>query len=393
MSTEVIETAAATAPRVLMEPATVRRLSAGNVVMVRAADNTPETDFPVYFEEMDRNSDNTRFRGYNLTPNGAISDYISQGLSIHDVVSLVATDYYAYQRLVKYTGSKGMFFAVPVSRIPDTFSDAAQELTGHRPTRYTTWAEVLEVRKSGDIITADMRVFTNNTDTPEAREYGTFTAENFQQWDVEMRTAKQFRDIAGLAAEVWQLGKLYYIDAELHTVTALRGSIADFTATDESTGEPSGAVVQRETRYASGVVLAAENREAYVASLPSAEVLDSLMLLSRNTVTRALKHADSNNYCSETAVALTGAGHVMPEITIKGRIIIDIDVKSKEYMLLRRLFGAANDDMSNLPDVIKSQWSRVAANIPGMPERLPDGAKVELDAGINWKAPKLRPLA
>lgn len=393
VATADIEATAAQTPRVMMEPATVRRLSAGNVVMVRTSDNTPETDFPVYFEEIDRNSDNTRFRGYHLTPNGGIADYISQGLSINDIVSLVATDYYDYQRLVKYTGSKGMFFAVPMPRLPDTFKDSAEAATGHRPARYTTWAEVLEVRKSGDSITADIRVFTNNTDTPEAREYGTFTAENFQQWDVEMRTDKQFRDIAGLAAEVWQLGKLYYIDAELHTVTALKGTIAEFTVTDESTGEPTGATVNRETRYSNGVVFAADSKESYVSTLPSPEVLDSLMLLSRNTVTRALKHADSNNYCSETAVALTGAGHVMPEVVITGQIVIDIDIKSKEYMLLRRLFGAANDDMSNLSDVIKSQWHRVAGNIPGIPERLPDGAKVELAADINWKAPKLRPLS
>lgn len=366
----------------------VAALNSGGVVLVWQDGGEPK---PYYFEGTA--SSGASFSGYSLNESLGLAHYVQDIPTAH-ILEELSNDYYAFQRSHRYAFSKGSFIKVPVTNLDVEFRQAAEALTGHAPERYHTWAEILDIAKVGESYTATLRVFTNNTDTPESREYGTVEIPDFQNWSVDIMTAERFHNTHALAAAHWTPGKLYYIDAELYRCESVAGMSGSFVSLDETTGEPvaGGRKANRLSEQHREVVFAAEDTAAYVASLPSAEVQESLMILSRNTVTRALKHADSNDYCSETAVALTSAGHQLPELVVKGTITIDIDVRSKEYMLLRKLFGRGNSDMSNVSEVLQKHWGQLADRIPGMPNRLPEGAKLDLAAEIEWKQPKLRPL-
>lgn len=365
----------------------IAALNSGGVVSVWQDGGEPK---PYYFEGTAYSG--VSFSGYSLNESLGLAHYVQDIPTAH-ILEELSNDYYAFQRTHRYAFSKGSFIKVPVTSIPAEFRQAAEALTGHALERYYTWGEVLDVAKVGDGYTATLRVFTHNTDTPESREYGTVEIPDFQNWSVDLVSAERFQSSFALASARWTPGKLYYIDAELYRCESVAGLSGSFVPLDEATGEPTtGGTLNRLSEQHAGVVFAAEDTAAYIASLPSAEVQESLMILSRNTVTRALKHADSNDYCSETAVALTSAGHQLPELVVKGTITIDIDVRSKEYMLLRKLFGRGNSDMSNVSEVLQKHWTQLADRIPGMPNRLPEGAKLDLAAEIEWKQPKLRPL-
>lgn len=70
--------------------------------------------------------------------------------------------------------------------------------------------------------------------------------------------------------------------------------------------------------------------------------------LSRNTVTRALVHANDNDYCQETAIALISAGHKMPDarLRLSFNVTMDLTLKgNKNYYALRRLFGKTRGEV------------------------------------------------
>lgn len=374
MTTSTVPTSAAPTST----PVDVATLNSGGVVLVWQDGGEPK---PYYFEGLTNSG--TSFSGYSLNETLGLARYAQDVPTAH-ILEEISTDYYAFQRTHKYAFSKGSFIKVPVTNLPAEFRQAAEALTGHAPDRYYTWGEVLNVAKAGAGYTATLRVFTHNTDSPEGREYGTVEIPDFQNWSVDIVSAELFNNNFALASSHWTPGKLYYIDAELYRCESVAGLSGSFVPLDEATGEPAtGGTLNRLSEQHAGVVFAAEDTAEYLASLPSAEVQESLMILSRNTVTRALKHADSNDYCSETAVALTSAGHQLPELVVKGTITIDIDVRSKEYMLLRKLFGRGNSDMSNVSEVLQKHWGQLADRIPGMPNRLPEGAKLDLNADIE----------
>lgn len=126
-----------------------------------------------------------------------------------------------------------------------------------------------------------------------------------------------------------------------------------------------------------------------------------LRVLSQNTVTRALVHASSNDYCSETAVALVSAGHKMPDLTLTFEVTqtVSIPIEGKHnYYVLRALFGATSgdvqgasgmqdylDEYGNIHDAIREQlyenYSRYDTNI------------VHTDTDVTWHTPVLRQLS
>ena len=144
-----------------------------------------------------------------------------------------------------------------------------------------------------------------------------------------------------------------------------------------------------------------ENWEDYVKSQPSTEILEQLKALSINTVSSALKHADRNDYCSETAVALASAGHSLPELRIKGTVTLEIDFSSKEYMTLRKLFGATDGrpdgvlsrmftESATADDrhIYKTLQARSNGKLPDMGNGSVKSS--ELSAELVWKAPRIR---
>lgn len=78
----------------------------------------------------------------------------------------------------------------------------------------------------------------------------------------------------------------------------------------------------------------------YAARLLMAEQLQALSI---NTVNRALQHASSNGYCSETLVALTGAGHKVPKVRVSGVLTIPLSIEldaKTDWETVRDIFGA-----------------------------------------------------
>lgn len=152
---------------------------------------------------------------------------------------------------------------------------------------------------------------------------------------------------------------------------------------------------------AGSLVKLGESWEDYQKSQPSDEVKEQLKALSINTVSSALKHADRNDYCSETAVALASAGHSLPELRIKGTVTLEIDFSSKEYMTLRKLFGATDGrpdavlermftDKATSDDqhIYKMLQSRNNGKLPDMGNGSVKSS--ELTAELVWKAPRIR---
>lgn len=128
---------------------------------------------------------------------------------------------------------------------------------------------------------------------------------------------------------------------------------------------------------------------------------ESLIQLSKNTVTRALVHASSNDYCSETAVALVSAGHKMPNLSLTFEVkqTVTIDVQgSQNYYVLRALFGATEGDVDGargyedylteygqLHEAIREQMNESYSRY--------DTVIRHTNTSVEWQAPVLRQLS
>lgn len=127
-----------------------------------------------------------------------------------------------------------------------------------------------------------------------------------------------------------------------------------------------------------------------------------LILLSRNTVTRALVHANSHDYCSETAVALVSAGHKLPDVTLSFKVVMHVDVTlagNANYYPLRSLFGATDGEVegaSGMEDYITEHSSVHDAIREAVIEQGYDRWSTELthtNTSVDWKVPVLRQLS
>lgn len=126
-----------------------------------------------------------------------------------------------------------------------------------------------------------------------------------------------------------------------------------------------------------------------------------LSLLSRNTVTRALVHASSNDYCSETAVALISAGHKMPDVTLSLRVTFDVTVEldgNDNYYPLRALFGATHGEVDGASGIDAVERSDKVRN--AVMEQIQSGDVyigyddvTHTGTEVTWHAPLLRPVA
>lgn len=377
--------------------ANVRSLRGGNVVAVASetAPNDPAQDVPMYFDAFHYDSEHAAWNGYLLREaDGEAETWVTQ-IAAERIMSVINSDHYAYKQAHKWKVAAGKFAVVAPSYLPAGFRETVNA-AGKKMPRYKTYLEVLSVE--GTTVTA--RVFSNESTTAEAVEYGTAVIGETEAVNImgncQLYKAEDFRGRFGLATEVWPVGSVHTYDSKTYVMQSAQGDTALFAEVDDDTAEvvPGRSPLKLASEYSRTMTKVADSLQAMKDAMPTGEALEALMLLSRNTVTRALKHADSNNYCSETAVALTSAGHVMPEVRIKGTITIPVNVSSKEYMLLRRMFGLANSDVSNLDAVLKQHYSTIAENVRELPKigKLPAGATMDLQTEVVWKSPKLRPL-
>ncbi len=122
-----------------------------------------------------------------------------------------------------------------------------------------------------------------------------------------------------------------------------------------------------------------------------------LSLLSQNTVTRALVHAASNEYCSETAVALISAGHKMPDVTLSFEVTAAVSVTLKgndNYYVLRDLFGATAGDVQGAKG-IDFGYERREKLENLINEQLSNGGDISFehtDTDVDWGTPIIRQL-
>lgn len=382
-----------TGPRVSLSERQIREHGSATVLlMAGSASNLQDTsaDTFLYFDSYSNGTGT--ISGYTLAENGSTDNYVSN-LDPARIVAVESTNYEQWRGKLQWTKSPGKFAQVTPGYLPRDLR-AKWDAQGINPPRYRTFIEVLTFDKVSDAVT--MRIFSNQSTTPDAVEYGEYTVKT-DELNASLMTAEQFKAKYALSKDVWPVGSYWTYEAQLYCITENKGSSATFQQADENTAEVTTAANTRlelTTEYVKYVVKAADNKEQYIGALPTEDVRAAIELLSRNTVTRALKHADSNNYCSETAVALTSAGHAMPEIRIKGTITIPVDFTSKEYMFLRRAFGMADETVSNLDAIIKDNYRAIAENSGNkLPvSNMPDGTIMDLKSEVLWKTPKLRPV-
>lgn len=130
-------------------------------------------------------------------------------------------------------------------------------------------------------------------------------------------------------------------------------------------------------------------REAERARMAAQE---DVLKLSRNTVSRALVHADDNDYCIETAVALIGAGHKLPVVTLEVQVTTTGTITLNghhNYMALRRLFGATRGEVTDYARVLEALESTDVDDVIEL-----NGCSKIVTAvdsvDIEWPAPVIR---
>jgi len=120
--------------------------------------------------------------------------------------------------------------------------------------------------------------------------------------------------------------------------------------------------------------------------------------LSKNTITRALVHASSNGYCSETAVALISAGHRLPDVTLDLEVKLRLSLTlegNKSYYPLRDLFGATQGKVDGAQgiDVNSDKLYDKLAEVLGA-DKYDYISDVRLrNTTVDWKAPAIRMLS
>lgn len=166
------------------------------------------------------------------------------------------------------------------------------------------------------------------------------------------KTLEDWRD--SLAPEVAIGNVVLSREARTFVVLALDSPLkvaelkADMSLGDESTLR----------RFDVAEVLASEVNESLAeAHAQRLRMAEQLQALSINTVNRALQHASSNRYCSETLIALTGAGHKAPKVRVSGTITIPLDItldSKQDWEKVRDIFGAVFGD--------KQSWTAATLN-------------------------------
>lgn len=135
-------------------------------------------------------------------------------------------------------------------------------------------------------------------------------------------------------------------------------------------------------------------------AVADASVAAKLSQLSQNTVTRALVHAYSNDYCHETAVALISAGHKMPDVTLELEVTLPVSITLKgndSYYALRELFGrtSGNVDGAKGLDLMNGRGADKISE--AINEQVREGGisyynstVTHQDTSVDWKDPILR---
>ncbi|ALY10161.1 hypothetical protein RINGS_86 [Arthrobacter phage Rings] len=206
----------------------------------------------------------------------------------------------------------------------------------------------------------------------------------------------------GQIFEYVESGELFRISGFNYGYAVAEPLNSDGTVTENSSWGNRPSLSIGDLTNSNTFVKVADTWEEFQKSQPSDEQLELLKKLSINTVSSALKHADRNDYCSETAVALASAGHSLPELRVKGTITLEVDFTSKDYMLLRKLFGATDgrpdealarmftkDATADDKRIYSNLQSRSNGALPDMGQH----SKVKesaLTSELVWKAPRIR---
>jgi hypothetical protein len=126
------------------------------------------------------------------------------------------------------------------------------------------------------------------------------------------------------------------------------------------------------------------------------EAREDVNKLSVNTVTRALVHANDNDYCAETAVALISAGHKLPDITLQCEVTVSVSITldgAHNYYALRHLFGATRGNVSGAKGLPINDYPQVSDLVEAaMSEASIDSIR-HTGTDVEWFAPTIRPVA
>lgn len=424
MSVETVETSAAVAvetPTVERTPVTLRQLKNmySNAAIRIADEHNPDDESLdkwgiVYsFREDtggwgDGSWDNGRVRIYEIIErdngNPDVGQVQDGWIDARRVMEIFGDrDYSYYFQYLKTLKSVGKFGAVYYDYLPREMRNLSQWPHGSNAL-FEVKAANAETKK------ATVRLFAY----PESEGGFVELGEHEVTFDILSRadvfTVEYFQKHYGLAQDLIPMGAVYESvnTGDMYTVTGYKATKVLVKRTDEEgkvSGRASNINVSDLSEESKRYFKLGDSWNDYLRSQPTGEAADMLKELSKVTVTKALKHADSNGYCSETAVALASAGHSLPELRVKGTVTLNIDVSTKEYMVLRRLMGLAGD--SNPDQVVADMfgneetgvkpnmqlYKRIAGESGG---KLPDiaaygdTATFDLKSELVWKAPRIR---
>jgi hypothetical protein len=422
MSVETVETETV-APAVSREPLSVETLrNLRGTPAIRVADETnPDDETLDRWMVLDNYREDARSYGDGDWTNGRFSGYeiVRQssgelGVGGHDgdwhdarrILESAPGSYNDYFRVEKMRNSVGMFGAVYYDHLP---REMRRLSTDGWPHTSNAMFEVLAVDMAAN--TATVRLFAYGP-TPDAdfTELGEHTALLDHLNRASIMNKESFDKAYGLAKNVMPEGMLFerIQDGEMWQVTG-----HSYTQVKIKRVDNDGKVYGRHTVVSlsdldegnTRFVKLGDSWNEYLLSQPSGETAEMLAALSKVTVSKALKHADSNGYCSETAVALASAGHSLPELRIKGTITLNVDVSTKEYMVLRRLMGATdgNPDLA-VANMFGNKEEGIAPNLslynrlqqeahrvlPAIPDTGSGENSYDLKAELVWKAPRIR---
>ena len=320
------------------------------------------------------------------------------------VMEIFPGDYTAYFQHAKVLNSVGKFGAVYYDYLPREMRNLS-----HWPHCSNALFEILAVDGSAKTARVRLFAFSDDNSSAEYNELGEHTVPLDKVLNAEIYTPEQFKTRYGLAKLEMPEGTLFeqIQTGEMWTVTGHSYSNVKIKRTDNDgkvSGRHSNASLSDLSPENNHYIRLGDSWNDYLLSQPTGEAAEMLKELSKITVSKALKHADANNYCSETAVALASAGHSLPELRVKGTITLNVDVSTKEYMVLRKLMGATEgnadeavakmfgDPENNIPANM-SLYKRLAGHSNGaLPEigQFGNGATFDLTSELVWKAPRIR---
>ena len=423
MSVETVETETAIAPVVERTPMSVENLRTlrGNPAIRVADPSNPDDEtmdkwmvLDAYRQDANGWGDGTwtngRFTAYEISRDRAGNPNIGRhDGDYHDARLIMERhegDYHSYFRFIKLMDSVGKFGVVYHDYLPREIRRLSQW-----PHTANAMFEVISLNTEAESKTVTVRLFAYpdqaDGDWSELGEH-TFPLDSISR--AELMNKEMFDRQHALAKDTIPEGTLYerIQDGEMFTVTGHSYNNVKIKKTDNDgkvSGRHSTATSYDLGPDANRFIKLGDNWNEYLLSQPSGEAAEMLAALSKVTVSKALKHADSNGYCSETAVALASAGHSLPELRIKGTITLNVDVSTKEYMVLRRLMGLTDGDPDqavadmfgnaetgakpnlSLYNRLQSEASRI---LPAIPNTGDGENTYDLKAELVWKAPRIR---